>query len=112
MTFIEILYSIFNLKFWYWLYQKTWTHNNNSSNRVNIPEAPVPELVLDPTFAKRLFNKIGREYITYKRVDTFGNAISLGSVMQLLLSFMDFIDAKFIEWMTPFYDPLFYYSVE
>ena len=46
---------------------------------VPVPVAPAPEFGWDPTFAKRLFNKMGREYITCRRVDTFGNAIPLGS---------------------------------
>ena len=46
---------------------------------VPVPVATAPEFGWDPTFAKRLFNKMGREYITCRRVDTFGNAIPLGS---------------------------------
>ena len=44
--------------------------------------APVPtgvEYGWDPLFARRLFDKMGREYITCQRIDCFGNAIPLGS---------------------------------
>ena len=55
------------------------------------PVAPVPvvapvvapspgvEYGWDPTFARRLFDKMGREYIKCNRLDYYGNAIPLGS---------------------------------
>ncbi len=41
--------------------------------------APGIEYGYDPTFAKRLFAKMGREYLTCNRLDYYGNAIPLGS---------------------------------
>jgi succinate-acetate transporter protein len=41
--------------------------------------APAPEYGWDPLFARRLFDKMGREYITCNSLDYFGNAIPLGS---------------------------------
>ena len=41
--------------------------------------APGIEYGYDPTFAKRLFTKMGREYLTCNRLDYYGNAIPLGS---------------------------------
>ena len=55
------------------------------------PVPPAPEFGWDPLFARRLFDKMGREYITCNT---------------------DFTDAKFIESMTPFYGQSFYYLVE
>ena len=66
------------------------------------PVPPAPEFGWDPLFARRLFDKMGREYITCNRLDYFGNGIPLA----------DFTDAKFIESMTPFYGQSFYYLVE
>ena len=43
------------------------------------PVAPTLEYGYDPTFAQRLFAKMGREYITCNRLDYYGNAIPLGS---------------------------------
>ena len=43
------------------------------------PVAPGIEYGFDPTFAKRLFSKMGREYLTCNRLDYYGNAIPLGS---------------------------------
>ena len=43
------------------------------------PVPPAPEFGWDPLFARRLFDKMGREYITCNRLDYFGNGIPLGS---------------------------------
>jgi succinate-acetate transporter protein len=40
---------------------------------------PTPEYGWDPLFARRLFDKMGREYITCNRLDYYGNGIPLGS---------------------------------
>ena len=41
--------------------------------------APITEYGWDPTFARRLFDKMGREYINCNRLDFYGNAIPLGA---------------------------------
>ena len=46
---------------------------------VTAPVAPGIEYGYDPTFARRLFAKMGREYLTCNRLDYYGNAIPLGS---------------------------------
>ena len=33
----------------------------------------------DPSFGRRFFDKMGREFITFNKIDTYGNAIPLGS---------------------------------
>ena len=43
------------------------------------PVPPAPEFGWDPLFARRLFDKMGREYITCNRLDYYGNGIPLGS---------------------------------
>ena len=77
---------------------------------------PTPEYGWDPLFARRLFDKMGREYITCNRLDYYGNGIPLGSwcyaIAFIIYGFSDFTDAKFIESMTPFYGQSFYYLVE
>lgn len=40
---------------------------------------PTPEYGWDPLFARRLFDKMGREYLTCNQLDYYGNAIPLGS---------------------------------
>ena len=49
---------------------------------VPVPTAPVApgiEYGYDGTFARRIFDKMGREYFTCNRLDYYGNAIPLGS---------------------------------
>jgi len=46
---------------------------------VPVPVPPAPQFGWDPLFARRLFDKMGREYITCNRLDYYGNAIPLGS---------------------------------
>jgi len=41
--------------------------------------APTVNYGWDPLFARRLFDKMGREYLTCNRLDYYGNAIPLGS---------------------------------
>ena len=42
------------------------------------PVPPAPEFGWDPLFARRLFDKMGREYITCNRLDYYGNGIPFG----------------------------------
>ena len=46
---------------------------------VPVPTNPRIEYGYDPEFARRLFLKMKREYITCNRLDFYGNAIPLGS---------------------------------
>ena len=46
---------------------------------VTAPVAPGIEYGYDPTFARRLFAKMGREYLTCNRINGYGNAIPLGA---------------------------------
>ena len=43
------------------------------------PVAPGIEYGYDPTFARRLFAKMGREYLVCHRIDYYGNSIPLGA---------------------------------
>ena len=44
-----------------------------------VPTQPRIEYGWEPMFARRLFAKMGREYLTCNRIDYYGNAIPLGS---------------------------------
>ena len=43
------------------------------------PVAPGIEYGYDPTFARRLFAKLGREYLVCNRIEYYGNSIPLGA---------------------------------
>ena len=49
--------------------------------------APITEYGWDPTFARRLFDKMGREYINCNRLNFYGNAICKKSHIIIVASF-------------------------